>query len=62
MRSALGHPADGEILSQLPWSAFVPVMLNLLKEASPVALKTALEELGGSLGFREAFAEEDKRS
>ncbi|GAV00112.1 hypothetical protein RvY_11006 [Ramazzottius varieornatus] len=49
-----------EILSQLPWSAFVPVMLNLLKEAPPVALKTALEELGGSLGFREAFAEGDK--
>ena len=48
-----------EILGQMTWSSFVAIMLGILKESSGGLMKTALEELGGTLTLRSAITKHD---
>ncbi|OQV19734.1 HEAT repeat-containing protein 1 [Hypsibius exemplaris] len=48
-----------EILGQMSWSSFVTIMLGILRDTTPVMVKTALEELGGTLSLRAAITKAD---
>lgn len=52
--------AVSEILGQMTWPAFVTMMLGILKECPAAGLmRSALEELGGTLALRSGITKAD---